>query len=55
MVMDNVTLVRRNKDEEQTLVSYIVPGMQKWAQWLELKGESDDNSGEGLQGRLRRV
>jgi hypothetical protein len=29
--------------------------MQKWAQWLELKGESDDNSGEGLQGRLRRV
>jgi len=55
MVMDNVTLVRRNKDEEQTLVSYIVPGMQKWAQWLELKGESDDNSGEGLQGRLRRA
>jgi L-2-aminoadipate reductase len=54
MVMDNVTLVRRNKDEEQTLVSYIVPGMQKWTQWLELKGESDDNSGEGLQGRLRR-
>jgi L-aminoadipate-semialdehyde dehydrogenase len=54
MVMDNVTLVRRNKDEEQTLVSYIVPDMQKWAQWLELKGESDDNSGEGLQGRLRR-
>jgi L-aminoadipate-semialdehyde dehydrogenase len=54
MVMDNVTLVRRNKDEEQTLVSYIVPDMQKWAQWQQLRGESDDNSGEGLQGRLRR-
>jgi L-2-aminoadipate reductase len=54
MVMDNVTLVRRNKDEEQTLVSYIVPDMQKWAQWQQLRGESDDNSGEGLQGRRRR-
>ncbi|KAM3076161.1 large subunit of alpha-aminoadipate reductase [Clarireedia jacksonii] len=54
MVMDNVTLVRRNKDEEQTLVSYIVPDMQKWAQWLEQKGLEDDTSGEGIQGRLRR-
>jgi L-aminoadipate-semialdehyde dehydrogenase len=54
MVLDNVTLVRRNKDEEQTLVSYIVPDMQKWAQWLEQKGLEDDTSGEGIQGRLRR-
>ena len=55
MVMDNVTLVRRNKDEEQTLVSYIVPDMQKWAQWLEQLGLEDDTSGgEGIQGRLRR-
>ncbi|KAN0112598.1 large subunit of L-aminoadipate-semialdehyde dehydrogenase [Hyaloscypha variabilis] len=54
MVLDNVTLVRRNKDEEQTLVSYIVPDMQKWAQWCAQKGIHDDNSGQGLQGRLRR-
>jgi L-aminoadipate-semialdehyde dehydrogenase len=54
MVLDNVTLVRRNKDEEQTLVSYIVPDMQKWPQWLEQNQLSDDTSGEGLQGRLRR-
>ncbi|PQE26205.1 L-aminoadipate-semialdehyde dehydrogenase large subunit protein [Rutstroemia sp. NJR-2017a BBW] len=54
MVLDNVTLVRRNKDEEQTLVSYIVPDMQKWAQWLEQKGLEDDTTGEGIQGRLRR-
>ncbi|PVH83832.1 L-aminoadipate-semialdehyde dehydrogenase-like protein large subunit [Cadophora sp. DSE1049] len=54
MVLDNVTLVRRNKDEEQTLVSYIVPDMQKWARWLEQKGLEDDTSGEGIQGRLRR-
>ncbi|RDW75635.1 L-aminoadipate-semialdehyde dehydrogenase [Coleophoma crateriformis] len=54
MVLDNVTLVRRNKDEEQTLVSYIVPDMQKWSQWLEQKKLQDDTSGEGIQGRLRR-
>ncbi|RDL40272.1 L-aminoadipate-semialdehyde dehydrogenase [Venustampulla echinocandica] len=55
MVLDNVTLVRRNKDEEQTLVSYIVPDMQKWATWLELNGLKDDTSdGDGIQGRLRR-
>ncbi len=55
MVMDNVTLVRRNKDEEQTLVSYIVPDMQKWDQWLHLNGHTDDQSGaDGIEGRLRR-
>jgi L-2-aminoadipate reductase len=54
MVLDNVTLVRRNKDEEQTLVSYIVPDMQKWPQWLKQQGKEDDTSAEGLQGRLRR-
>jgi len=54
MVMDNVTLVRRNKDEEQTLVSYIVPDMRRWPEWLEINGLKDDTSGEGIQGRLRR-
>lgn len=54
MVLDNVTLVRRNKDEEQTLVSYIVPDMQEWDKWLEQTGVHDDTSGHGLQGRLRR-
>jgi L-aminoadipate-semialdehyde dehydrogenase len=52
MVLDNVTLVRRNKDEEQTLVSYIVPDMQKWPQWLEQQGKKDDTSAEGLRGRF---
>ena len=54
MVLDNVTLVRRNKDEEQTLVSYIVPDMRRWAEWLKENNVQDDTSGEGLQGRLRR-
>lgn len=54
LVLDNVTLVRRNKDEEQTLVSYIVPDMRRWAEWLKVNNVNDDTSGEGLQGRLRR-
>lgn len=54
LVLDNVTLVRRNKDEEQTLVSYIVPDMQLWQQWLKSQGKDDDTSGKGIQGRLRR-
>jgi L-aminoadipate-semialdehyde dehydrogenase len=54
MVLDNVTLVRRNKDEEQTLVSYVVPDMQKWPQWLEFNKQQDEGPGEGIQGRLRR-
>jgi len=54
MVMDNITLVRRNKDEEQTLVSYVVPDMRRWPEWLEINNLEDDNSGEGVQGRLRR-
>lgn len=54
MVLDNVTLLRRNKDEEQTLVSYIVPDLSRWPKWLEENGKQDDTSQEGLQGRLRR-
>jgi L-aminoadipate-semialdehyde dehydrogenase len=54
MVLDNVTLVRRNKDEEQTLVSYIVPDMRRWPEWLKENNVKDDTSGEGMQGRLRR-
>jgi len=48
MALDNI------KYEEQTLVSYIVPDMQKWPQWLEQQGKDDDTSVEGLQGPLRR-
>jgi L-aminoadipate-semialdehyde dehydrogenase len=54
MVMDNVTLVRRNKDEEQTLVSYIVPDMQKWPEWLRRNNLEDHNTGNDLESRLRR-
>lgn len=55
MVLDNVTLVRRNKDEEQTLVSYFVPDMKKWQKWLTIHGHQDDTSGpDDIQGMLQR-
>lgn len=54
MVRENVTLVRRDKFEEPTLVSYFVPHMNKWAEWLKSKGLEDDDSAEGMVGMLRR-
>lgn len=54
LVRENVTLVRRDKFEEPTLVSYFVPNMSKWASWLESKGLQDDESAEGMVGMLRR-
>lgn len=54
LVRENVTLVRRDKFEEPTLVSYFVPDMSKWTQWLESKGLQDDESHEGMVGMLRR-
>ncbi|KAJ6106810.1 hypothetical protein N7512_010327 [Penicillium capsulatum] len=54
LVRENVTLVRRDKFEEPTLVSYFVPNMSKWAGWLQAKGLKDDDSAEGMVGMLRR-
>ncbi|OJJ49460.1 hypothetical protein ASPZODRAFT_1496779 [Penicilliopsis zonata CBS 506.65] len=54
LVRENVTLVRRDKFEEPTLVSYFVPDMSKWASWLADKGLKDDDSAEGMVGLLRR-
>ncbi|KKK23028.1 hypothetical protein AOCH_005357 [Aspergillus ochraceoroseus] len=54
LVRENVTLVRRDKFEEPTLVSYFVPDMSKWASWLESKNLKDDESAEGMVGMLRR-
>ncbi|KAI5283627.1 large subunit of alpha-aminoadipate reductase, partial [Ascosphaera atra] len=54
LVRENVTLVRRDKFEEPTLVSYIVPRMANWKDWLDSKGIQDEESGEGMVGMLRR-
>lgn len=54
LVRERVTLVRRDKDEEPTLVSYIVPEMSHWADWLKEKGLADRSEEEGMIGMLRR-
>ena len=55
MVLDNLTLVRRNKDEEKLLVSYIVPDVRNWPEWLEQNDKKDDKSGgDDMFGLLRR-
>jgi L-2-aminoadipate reductase len=54
LVRENVTLVRRDKDEEPTLVSYLVPEMSKWPSWLKERGLEDDQYEEGMVGRLKR-
>ncbi|KAM0794352.1 hypothetical protein BDR22DRAFT_876217 [Usnea florida] len=54
LVRENVTLVRRNKDEEPTLVSYIVPEIKEWTPWLEKKGQLDDVEDDTMIGMLKR-
>lgn len=43
LVRENVTLVRRDKDEEQNLVSYYVPEVAKFKEWLRVKGKPEPN------------
>jgi L-2-aminoadipate reductase len=54
LVRENVTLVRRDKFEEQTLVSYIVPQMQAWADFVAEKGKEDLPDDGSLFGRVER-
>lgn len=44
LVLQNLTLVRRDKDEEPILVSYLVPNMENWSRWREEKGLPRDSS-----------
>jgi L-aminoadipate-semialdehyde dehydrogenase len=41
LIRENVTLVRRDKDEEPTLVSYFVPDRNKWEEWIKQKGKKE--------------
>ena len=57
-VRENVTIVRRDKDEEQTLVAYIVPETNRWLQKLQdQEGNSQvlkqDAIDESMAGMLR--
>ncbi|MCJ1434693.1 large subunit of alpha-aminoadipate reductase [Xylographa pallens] len=54
LVRENCTLLRRDKDEEPTLVSYVVPEMQNWYQWLEQQRLSETAADDSMVGMLRR-
>ena len=54
LVRDSVTLVRRDKDEEPTLVSYVVPEFNAWSTWLAQQGIKDVQSDDSIAGMLRR-
>ncbi|KAI9715612.1 MAG: large subunit of alpha-aminoadipate reductase [Chrysothrix sp. TS-e1954] len=49
-VRENVTLLKRDQNEEHRLVSYFVPEMAKWKEWLaqnskhEVNGDTSDTS-----------
>ncbi|KAI6250719.1 L-2-aminoadipate reductase large subunit [Erysiphe necator] len=51
LIRDCKTLLRRDKNEEPKLVSYIVPEPRKWCDWLLLNGleDVDDNGIEVAQ------
>lgn len=46
--------MRRDKDEEPTLVSYIVPELNAWSVYLRERGMKDETDAEGMVGLLRR-
>lgn len=54
LVRENITLVRRDKFEEQTLVSYVVPQIKAWTQFLSMKGMQDEPDDGTLVGRFER-
>ncbi len=54
LVRENITLVRRDKFEEQTLVSYIVPQMKSWTELLAQQGKEDLPDDGTLYGRVQR-
>lgn len=41
LIRDCKTLVRRDRNEESTLVRYIVPELKEWPQWLKARGLED--------------
>lgn len=54
LVRENVTLVRRDKFEEQTLVSYVVPQISAWKQFLQERGLQDEQDDGSIASRYVR-
>lgn len=43
LIRENVTLVKRDQDEEPILVSYYVPDVLKWREWVKKQGDNQQN------------
>ena len=54
LVQENVTIVRRNKEEEPSLVSYLVPNLKEWERWSKEKALEDKVGEEDMVGMLTR-
>lgn len=55
LCQENVTLLRRDKDEEPTLVTYVVPNLTKWKEWLNERNLCDDaEDDDSMLGLLKR-
>ncbi|KAL9579934.1 MAG: hypothetical protein Q9212_004796 [Teloschistes hypoglaucus] len=55
LCQENVTLLRRDKDEEPTLVTYIVANLKQWKEWLHERDIQDDaEDDESIVGLLKR-
>ncbi|KAI4218988.1 MAG: hypothetical protein L6R36_008634, partial [Xanthoria steineri] len=55
LCQENVTLLRRDKDEEPILVTYLVPNLKQWQKWLDERGLCDvSEDDESMSGLLKR-
>jgi L-aminoadipate-semialdehyde dehydrogenase len=54
LVRENVTLLKRDAYEEPTLVSYFVPEMKRYYDWLEERGAEDKSDDTTMVGLLKR-
>ncbi|CAO1606434.1 large subunit of alpha-aminoadipate reductase [Xanthoria calcicola] len=55
LCQENVTLLRRDKDEEPILVTYLVPNLKQWRMWLDERGLRDvSEDDESMSGLLKR-
>ncbi|KLU90552.1 L-aminoadipate-semialdehyde dehydrogenase [Magnaporthiopsis poae ATCC 64411] len=49
LIRDCKTLVRRDRNEEPSLVSYVVPELKEWPLWLKAQGHEDAEDDPGVE------
>lgn len=54
LVRENVTLYRRDQNEEGQLFSFVVPNLGAWKEWLQSRGLPDDSNDTSLNAMMQR-